>query len=361
MSAVPSTRDDVPAGRPRRSRRDVWALAAFAVLLPVSAVPQASDSDPAARIARSFYEALARNDAGSLEAIVAPQSVFVFNGAAHDIPFAGTYKGISGLRHFLQERERTITLEALEPKTFTSAPGGKVFVAGTARGTVRATGGSFAIGSMGVFDVADGKIAAFEEFTDTRAIAAAFEPADVSRGRAWFNTCVACHGLNGEGTRAMNAPNLRAQDAPYLLRQLRHFTSEVRGGVSDFYGWQMNGRAKALPEDRARRDVVAYIDQLPRAQAKATLKGGDAAAGRASYTACIACHGARAEGNPALSAPALAGLDDWYVLRQLEGFRSGSRGKHPDDLPGQQMRAAASMLADETAAKNVTAYIATLP
>jgi cytochrome c oxidase subunit 2 len=157
----------------------------------------------------------------------------------------------------------------------------------------------------------------------------------------------------------MNAPNLTAQSSPYLLRQLRHFASEVRGGVADFYGWQMNGRAKALPDDRALRDVVAYIDQLAAAPAESTLKA-DAAAGRTLYSTCIACHGARAEGNEALAAPALAGLDDWYIVRQLENFRTGSRGKHASDIPGQQMRGAASMLPDETAVRNVAAYIATI-
>ena len=36
--------------------------------------------------------------------------------------------------------------------------------------------------------------------------------------------------------------------------------------------------------------------------------------------------------------PFLAGQSAAYLLRQLTAFRSGDRGKHPDDTYGQQMR-----------------------
>lgn len=52
---------------------------------------------------------------------------------------------------------------------------------------------------------------------------------------------------------------------------------------------------------------------------------------------CVACHGKSAEGNTALSAPALAGLDAIYLKRQLEHFQTGVRGSHPEDSEGQQM------------------------
>ena len=55
---------------------------------------------------------------------------------------------------------------------------------------------------------------------------------------------------------------------------------------------------------------------------------------------CASCHGDKAQGNPALRGPALAGLDDAYLLRQLQHFRDGVRGAHPDDRDGAVMRAA---------------------
>ena len=130
------------------------------------------------------------------------------------------------------------------------------------------------------------------------------------------------------------------------------------GGWDD--GWQMNGRAKALPEDRALRDVVAYIDSLPKAHATPTLRG-NATAGKAQYATCATCHGERGEGNAAAGAPALAGLDDWYVLAQLSAYRTGERGKHKDDTGGAQMRTASALaLMFDAAVRDVAAYIASL-
>ena len=45
------------------------------------------------------------------------------------------------------------------------------------------------------------------------------------------------------------------------------------------------------------------------------------AAGQALYAVCTACHGAQAEGNPALNAPKLSGQAAWYLKRQLQQFQ----------------------------------------
>ena len=71
--------------------------------------------------------------------------------------------------------------------------------------------------------------------------------------------------------------------------------------------------------------------------------------------------GARGEGNDALKAPALAGQSDWYLATQLERFRAGERGFAPEDVQGTQMRAAAAVLPDSSAVKDVVAYINALP
>jgi cytochrome c553 len=69
-------------------------------------------------------------------------------------------------------------------------------------------------------------------------------------------------------------------------------------------------------------------------------------AANGAYKTCAACHGARGEGNIALNAPALVNLDRWYLVRQLENFRDGVRGTHPEDLYGMQMAAQASLLSE---------------
>ena len=88
---------------------------------------------------------------------------------------------------------------------------------------------------------------------------------------------------------------------------------------------------------------------------------GDAATGKTLFAPCAACHGANAEGNGAVNAPALAGQDAAYLARQLGNFRSGLRGADPADTNGAQMRAMAATLADEQAIADVAAFAASLP
>ena len=87
---------------------------------------------------------------------------------------------------------------------------------------------------------------------------------------------------------------------------------------------------------------------------------GDATKGKAAYAVCAACHGANGMGNKALNAPAIAGQNDWYIVRQLYNFKNGIRGADPKDSYGQQMRPMAMILADDAAINNVAAYISTL-
>jgi cytochrome c553 len=50
----------------------------------------------------------------------------------------------------------------------------------------------------------------------------------------------------------------------------------------------------------------------------------------------------------------------WYVQKQLEGFRAGLRGKHPNDDPGMRMRPMARTL-NEADLPAISAYVAALP
>ncbi|CAA6807719.1 MAG: Cytochrome c oxidase subunit II [uncultured Thiotrichaceae bacterium] len=93
--------------------------------------------------------------------------------------------------------------------------------------------------------------------------------------------------------------------------------------------------------------------------APAVATAADAEAGKASYAVCSSCHGQNGEGNIALNSPAIAGQEDWYLIRQLKNFKAGIRGKHPKDTHGVTMGPMASTLADDTAIENVAAYIGT--
>jgi len=87
---------------------------------------------------------------------------------------------------------------------------------------------------------------------------------------------------------------------------------------------------------------------------------GDVGKGKVLFTVCASCHGADASGNQALNAPALKGLQGWYIVRQLKNFRAGLRGSDPRDTYGMQMRPMALTLADDQALEDVSAYIVSL-
>ena len=333
----------------------VLALLAFAC-----APAFAGDSEPAqpTAVVKDLYAAFSRGDLDHIGKLLAPDTVWTFHGPAHLIPYAGTYNGPDGVREFFAMIGATIDVREIGQNQFVE-DGDTVAVTGWERSVARETGGEFVAHWVHVWEVKRGLITRFEEFTDSAAIVAALEPADPGRGKAWFTSCAGCHGPAAQGNAGMHAPNLTVQGPGYLLSQLRHFARDVRGGPQDFYGWQMNGRAKALPDDRALRDVVAYIDSLPKARATPTLRG-DATAGKAQYATCVSCHGERGDGSAVVAAPALAGLDDWYVLAQLTAYRAGERGKHKEDTAGAQMRAAALALKSDAAVRDVATYIASL-
>lgn len=93
----------------------------------------------------------------------------------------------------------------------------------------------------------------------------------------------------------------------------------------------------------------------------ASLFAASSADGKALYTSCAACHGSKGEGNRALGAPNIAGMDDWYLNRQLENFASGKRGTKPDDSYGAQMRTGSGAVNTPAKRASIVAYVAKLP
>lgn len=86
----------------------------------------------------------------------------------------------------------------------------------------------------------------------------------------------------------------------------------------------------------------------------------DPVRGRAYFTTCAGCHGPEGQGNAGMHAPALAGLPQSYVLRQLRHFQAGVRGK-PADFYGYMMVGRANALPGDRGIRDVASYIATLP
>jgi cytochrome c oxidase subunit 2 len=107
-------------------------------------------------------------------------------------------------------------------------------------------------------------------------------------------------------------------------------------------------------------DFASWLAKQPTWSDLQSIAPGDPIAGKASFATCAACHGQQAEGNVAMNAPSLAILPSWYIARQLAHFKHGIRGANEGDEFGRQMAPMANMLLDDTAVRNVTAYIETL-
>lgn len=182
-----------------------------------------------------------------------------------------------------------------------------------------------------------------------------------TEGGEYYNDryCMTCHGVDGAGNEGVSAPRLAGMESWYLKRQLESFRAGIRGTHPlDVQGTEMQPMAAKL-SDASITDIVAWVGSWEYKPTQITLAG-DVEAGRMLYTSCASCHGAQAQGNEALGAPALAGQSDWYLETQLKNFKAGYRGGNPEDSFGSQMVAMASMLEDEAAVKNIVSYINTL-
>ncbi len=183
---------------------------------------------------------------------------------------------------------------------------------------------------------------------------------DAVAGQTAYAVCSTCHGAQGQGDLAKNAPKLSGQSPAYLKRQLEYFKNDMRGSHAlDVFGQQMAPMAATLGDMAAVDNVVAYIGTLPDTHAEKTIKG-DAQNGRSLYTTCGVCHGAKGQGNFSQGVPRLAGMNDWYLSTQLNNFKNGIRGVHPADAYGSQMRFMAAMLNDEQALNDLLTYVNTL-
>lgn len=317
------------------------------------------EKDSSSTIAIQFHEALVSGDDELALSLTSDEVSLTFHDAQSVTPFSGQFYSKTGLRRFFAVRNETLANQVFELREVI-ATNDTIAIRGTLSGHVIATGGRYSLESIALISVEEAGISRVDQYLDTATLHDAFKEPNFYRGRAWFGTCVGCHGNSGEGNFAMNGPNITGQRYDYILRQMRNYATGLRGGVDDYYGWQMNGRVNALPGDRAHRDVAYFVSELETIVPEPTIQA-DVDAGRKIYQTCVACHGSRGEGNRQVGSPALSTLNDWYLVRQIELYRTGVRGAHPDDAFGQTMRAiAVNSLKDSDDIRNVAAYIARL-
>lgn len=88
---------------------------------------------------------------------------------------------------------------------------------------------------------------------------------DAEAGKALYNTCLACHGPDGRGNQALNAPPLVGANDWYLLNQLKKFKGGLRGTApGDTSGATMYPMSMTLADEQAMKNVLAHIATLPK-------------------------------------------------------------------------------------------------
>lgn len=158
-------------------------------------------------------------------------------------------------------------------------------------------------------------------------------------GRDLYGACESCHGPSGEGSVLYGAPAIAGLPAWYLSSQLQRFQQGLRGKhPDDVEGLKMRAMSRQMLSEAEISAVSSHVSGLAPVTSAATLAG-DAAAGQQAYTLCVPCHGAKGEGNEAVKAPPLAGMDDWYIASQIRKFKAGVRGTVAGDPVGPIMQA----------------------
>lgn len=178
---------------------------------------------------------------------------------------------------------------------------------------------------------------------------------DPEKGRQIASqVCVACHGLDGNGTEPTNPefPKLAAKQAEYLNKQLKDFKSgkrknEIMAGMT----------ASLSPDDMANLSLY-YAGQKAKpgvvknpalvAQGKKIYMDGNPDAG---VPACAGCHEADAFGYGFF--PHLAGQHTEYTYLQLKRFNTGER----DNDKGLAMQSVTAKMSEQEM-KAVAEYLA---
>ncbi len=182
--------------------------------------------------------------------------------------------------------------------------------------------------------------------------------ADLDRGKQLAQTCVACHGGEGEGMASGNFPRLNILTANYMAKQLRDLKSGTRNSpIMQPFVASLN--------DEQMRDISAWFaaqtgsPPAPSDVDPELLALGEKLAQRGDWDrylpACHSCHGPKNQG-VGDAFPALAGQHASYMELQLNAWRDGSRDNDPQHL----MLAVAERMSDKDI-KAVAAWLAAQP
>lgn len=157
------------------------------------------------------------------------------------------------------------------------------------------------------------------------------EAADAGAGAQKAQSCVACHGPDGNSVNPA-VPSLAGQPGQFIETQLIMFREGNRKNP------QMSPMAVNLSNPDI-NNLAAYFSKQTLTPSLRVTAPDKVAAGRrlTELNHCVSCHGAALTGQ--MHIPRLAGQQMDYLRVQLRGFRAGTRF----DMDGQMSSVAQSL------------------
>jgi cytochrome c553 len=171
--------------------------------------------------------------------------------------------------------------------------------------------------------------------------------AGVEEGRVKAQTCVACHGANGNSTNPA-IPSLSGQPKQFIVSALYQFREGKRKNE------QMSPFAANL-SNADLNDLAAFFSAQKIEPISVKTSEENTAAGKrlASQHNCVACHAANLMGQQHI--PRIAGQQMNYLREQLRGFKASTRA----DIDGVMTSAAQALTQKDIDV--LAEYLASLP
>jgi cytochrome c553 len=194
------------------------------------------------------------------------------------------------------------------------------------------------------------------------ALFASSQPAS-SAPPAEANSCLACHGAQGEGLAAAGYPRLAGLSAEYISEQLnayidgRRVNPIMRPMAMPLTATQIQGIATFFSALPAPSNVAAALtDATQSALGQQLAERGEWSAG---IPACFNCHAPGGVGLPP-AFPPIVGQPAMYIESQIQAWKNGTRQGDPKNLANALMHNVAFRMSD-TQTKAVAAWLAAQP
>jgi ketosteroid isomerase-like protein len=125
------------------------------------------------KLVQDIYAAFLRGDIEAVLSAISDDIVFFVPGPSQ-MPTAGTWRGLAGMREFFTKLAQSVEFTAFNPREYV-ASGDRVVVLGDYAARLRGNNRNASSDWVMAWRIRDGKAVEFREYNDTLAIAEAFD------------------------------------------------------------------------------------------------------------------------------------------------------------------------------------------